>query len=222
MQHRNPPTVGRTAHSEIAAEVRRQILSGELAPGTHLVQANLAHAMGTSITPVREALRELAVEGLVDIDAFRGAVVHTPTAAEVEELYAIRHELVPLAVRRRLATLSPADVERAATLVDEMRDSADDATWVELNRRFHRLVELDPIGSPHLTNLVRRLIDLSATYVTLTVVLESRRPEADRDHGELVAALRARDEARLIELARAHLAATLERARANFARREVV
>lgn len=213
------PRMGRTAHSAITAELRQRMLSGALPPATQLVQADLARQMGTSITPVREALRELAVEGLVDIDPFRGAIVHAPTLREVEEVYAIRGELVPLAVRRRLATITDDEVELAHRLVEEMREEADDARWVELNRRFHRLIELDPIGSPHLSEVLRRLIDLSATYVNLTVTSVARRPDADRDHVAFLAALKDRNDEALIELVSAHLATTLDRARTSFASR---
>ncbi len=63
----------KTAHAFAYESLRSRILSGELEPGSALVQANLAQELGISMTPVREALRNLASEGLVTMSAHRGA-----------------------------------------------------------------------------------------------------------------------------------------------------
>ena len=71
-----------TAHEFVRSVLRRAILSGELAGGTRLVQAELAAVLEVSTTPVREALRELASEGLVRFDPHRGAVVQELSGEE--------------------------------------------------------------------------------------------------------------------------------------------
>jgi DNA-binding GntR family transcriptional regulator len=79
------------------AEVRRRILSGELAPGSVLAQYELAESLAMSITPLREALRRLRGEGLIELDVHRDARVAPLHAAEARELFEIRLALDPLA-----------------------------------------------------------------------------------------------------------------------------
>lgn len=89
----------RTAQENVLQYLRHAIVSGRLPPGTRLVQAELAATLNISVTPIREALRELGAIGLVDLDPFRGAVVHTPTLAELEDIFEIRAALLPLNIR---------------------------------------------------------------------------------------------------------------------------
>src|SRR5213593_1234309 len=84
------PPPPRTRAEAIAAELRRAILVGELAPGDRLRQAEMAERYGVSTTPVREAFTALAGEGLVRQDAHRGVVVFSPSVDEVSETYEIR------------------------------------------------------------------------------------------------------------------------------------
>ena len=203
----------RTAHAEATAQIRERILSGAFPAGARLVQADLAERMGTSITPIREALRQLAAEGLIDIGAYRGAVVHTPTLAELEELYAVRHQLVPLAVKRRILTISDEELMEASEIADAMKGERDDARWVELNRRFHHVIDPDPTHSPVLSVVLRRLADLSALYVNISMGTEGRRQEADLEHREIVRAFQQRDADRLVRLIRTHLKKTREHVR---------
>src|SRR4051812_29777478 len=79
--------------------VRDLILSGELQPGAVLPQAMLARTIGMSTTPLREALRRLKQEGLVELDAHRDARVTPLDADEAREMLELRHELDPLAAR---------------------------------------------------------------------------------------------------------------------------
>src|SRR3954466_15893445 len=81
------------------ARVRELILSGELGPGTVLPQASLAAAIGMSTTPLREGLRRLAQEGLVDLDAHRDARVRPLDATEARDLLELRGTLDPMAAR---------------------------------------------------------------------------------------------------------------------------
>ncbi len=207
----------RTVHASAATALRDAILAGELPAGTRLVQAEVAAALGVSVTPVREALRELAGQGLVDVDAFRGAVVHEPTLSEMEEIYAMRTALVPLAVRRSVRTIGPDQLDRATRLCDEMTGCDDAATWSQMNRALHQVLEGG--AGPHLTHVLARLADISLVYVNLSVAHRAappRRADADRDHRELLAAYAARDAVRACEVAVAHLARTMQTVRQAF------
>ncbi|MFC0452307.1 GntR family transcriptional regulator [Rhodococcus jostii] len=205
----------RTAHEEVIESLRRLILSGELAPGARLVQTALAKRLGVSSTPVREALRDLTAEGLVDFDAFRGAVVNRPTLDELEEIYDMRAALTPLSVKRSVLKSSPEAIAEAEAIALRMPE-AEIGAWIEDNHRFHLLLE----GSGKESRLVRtqrNLADISALYVGASVSEHSDRARAESDHLELVRAYRDRDLDRAVGITLSHLRTTLEAARRTFA-----
>src|SRR5262245_24385406 len=86
-----------TAPQAVADALREAILSGALPGGSRLIQSSLANHFGVSSTPVREALRQLAAEGLVQFDSYRGAVVFTPSAEEIEDVWDLLLRLEPVA-----------------------------------------------------------------------------------------------------------------------------
>jgi DNA-binding GntR family transcriptional regulator len=94
--------IGRTAaplRRRVVEALRLSIINGKLAPGTRLIERELIEMMGVSRTVLREALRQLEAEGLIDVVANKGAVVRTLSRAEAEDLYAIRAALEGLAAR---------------------------------------------------------------------------------------------------------------------------
>ena len=100
-----------TRAGAVAEKLRRLIQSGEIAPGSRLRQNELAERFGVSTTPVREAFAELAREGIVRLDAHRGATVFQPSLDELIEIYEIRGALEPLATE--LAAARATDEELA-------------------------------------------------------------------------------------------------------------
>jgi DNA-binding GntR family transcriptional regulator len=195
----------RTAHRDVADRLRLAIISGSLPAGSRLVQAELATTMNTSVTPVREALRELETQGLVDFDAFRGATVHAVSLAELEEVYALRRVLIPLAVRERVHTITDDQLDRAEAIAKTMSLRSPDAHWVEANRELHRVLD-GTSSQPHLRAFLQRLADLSALYVGVSVVTDpERRRRARDDHRSLVAAYRARNADVVIAITLSHI-----------------
>lgn len=200
--------VFRTAQQAVAEHLRYEILSGVLEPGTRLRQADLAQRMRTSTTPVREALRQLVVEGLLDGDPHRRITVHEPNRQELEEIYEIRRQLEPICVERAVRHLGEDDLRALASAQEEMDAEEDPVRWSVLNREFHAAVAAAS-GSPLLTDIVDNLRDRSAIYVAMTLRADpSRRTVANRQHGELIRALRARNEVRAREVMVDHLIQT--------------
>lgn len=94
--------IGRTAaplRRQVVEALRESIVHGRLAPGARLIERELIEMMGVSRTVLREALRQLEAEGLIDVIANKGAVVRVLSRAEAEDLYAIRAVLEGLAAR---------------------------------------------------------------------------------------------------------------------------
>ena len=124
------------------ARVRELILSGELAPGAVLPQAALARQIGVSTTPLREALRRLAQQGLVDLDAHRDARVTALDAAEARDLVELRQSLDPLAARLAAERRTAADLDRMRAALASLESLPSDPTAAQLagHRRFHAAV----------------------------------------------------------------------------------
>jgi DNA-binding GntR family transcriptional regulator len=122
--------------------VRRKILSGEFAPGRVLNQATLARTIGISTTPLREALRRLTAEGLVELGAHKDAKVTDLSPEEARDLLEVRRSLDPLAASLAAQRRTRADIaaiRAAAAGVEPLRPGAgvDD---LDAHRRFHGAV----------------------------------------------------------------------------------
>lgn len=199
-----------TAQRRVVDTLRRAILGGGLSPGTPLVLATLSASLGVSRTPIREAIRELATEGLVDFDSFRSATVHTPTLEEAREIYKLRLLLDPLAVREAVVRIAPQALDRAQALHDAMLATDDVGEWVDANREFHGVL-LDAADSPWLIRIIDTLRDAAAIQVALSLrVSPSHIADANADHSQILAAFKKHDADAAAELTERHLRATLE------------
>lgn len=205
--------LSRTTQATVTDYLRKAILSGELPAGTRLVQAELAEALNVSVTPIREALRELSTQGLINLDAFRGGVVHTPTLAELEEIFEIRAALLPLSIQKGVYGITEQDIQQAESLLDQMEAEGDRPRWVELNRQFHSLL-YQADRSSHLRNLLQRLSDIAAIYINLSFAEKPLQKEsADKEHRELLEAYCQKDVEQATQVTLSHINSTLEAAR---------
>ena len=122
--------------------VRTLILSGELPPGDVLHQARLARTIGMSTTPLREALRRLKQEGLVELDAHRDARVRPLDAAEARDLLELRQTLDPLAASLAAERRTEAEVTEVRAALDglETLSSSPSPAQLDSHRRFHTAI----------------------------------------------------------------------------------
>lgn len=128
---------------EVTARLREDILSGHYKDGDHLTERDISDAFGVSRGPVRDALRQLDLEGLVQLLPRRGARVATLTRAQASQVIAIRHALEPVAVRFLLAQNDPERLAPLRAVLDEMAKATDDEQWanlVALDMKFHETV----------------------------------------------------------------------------------
>lgn len=119
----------RSLADEAADDIRARIIGGEIALGEALSEVALAHSLGVSKTPVREALLRLESEGLVDVHPQRGTFVFQMTAAQVAELGEMRELLEIAAVRLALARRPAALAEALDALVERMADAVARCDW---------------------------------------------------------------------------------------------
>lgn len=201
------PGERRTAHQMVRDSLRRAILDGTLPAGSRLVQADIAARLRVSTTPVREALRDLASEGLIRLDAHRGGVVRETSVQEVREIYLIRRLLEPEAVRLAVEGMEPDLLAALERLHKELDEARDPARWVALNREFHRLLN-GAAGLDRLAEILNHLDDNAAVYVNMATDAEHRQ-EANRHHQRLLDACRDGDGETAATLVSEHLQQTL-------------
>jgi DNA-binding GntR family transcriptional regulator len=223
------PVERRVLRHEVLAGLRNGILGGDIAPGTRLLEVPLANELGVSRGPVREALRQLEQEGLVEFYPHRGAVVVGVAEVEVETIYGIRALLEGRAFARACRVVTDDDLTALAETVERMvaaSESGDVAAVTEYDLRFHgRVVEIS--GFQYLRRLwasidgvVRARTARSASRPELADPIEARDwligPSIE--HRELVDALRSRRPALAARAATAHVTRGLERLRADASR----
>jgi DNA-binding GntR family transcriptional regulator len=158
----------------LAERIHARILAGDFAVGSWLRQEALAASFGVSRTPVREALRKLQADGIVEVLPHRGALVRGPTEVEIREAYLIRGELEGLAAELaatrinadQLRMLRDAEeaFRRAVPKLIELRQTGvaqvASGAWDTANLEFHRVV-LDAAG---VAGLVRLVVDLRKAF----------------------------------------------------------
>lgn len=195
---------------QVYATLREEIVDGAHSPGTTLVQEQLADRFAVSRTPVREALTRLAQEGLVDAVTGRGFVVRGLADDDIRAVQEVRESLELLALEKSCGTFDPAQVARVTALVEELAaaDPADTHRIFELNRDFH-LAMAQGCGNPVLLELLRQLWDRPVNRRITAGYLKDPQhlPQMVQEHRDLLAAAADGDTARLLTLAKEHMAA---------------
>jgi DNA-binding GntR family transcriptional regulator len=183
-----------TTQEVVLDEIRRRIVAGEIEPGDAIRPDRVAAELRVSRVPVREALRILEGEGIVEHRAHHGATLATLRDADLREIYRIRQVLEAEAVTAALPSLRPAhltsmreaDAELAATAADDL------ATLAYANRRFHFAL-LEPCGMPHLLRLITLLWNATDHYRAAYYRDRAHRLEVAEDHARILAAATAGD-----------------------------
>jgi DNA-binding GntR family transcriptional regulator len=157
---RNPMAVSnRSLREQVYELLKAQLNRGELEPGSHLDLNALATELGTSRTPLREALLQLAQEGFVTILPRRGVVVNTLGPEEIRHIYEIVGALEGAALLTAAPGITPADLDALRMLSRGMKEALrwdDFASYYEHNLKFHDLF-LDRCQNPQLVRTVRLL-----------------------------------------------------------------
>jgi|SRR5215475_1549340 len=200
----------RTAYEFVRESLRRAILRGDLTGGARLIQGDLAASLNVSTTPVREALRDLATEGLITLDQHRGGTVRELNWDEMEEIRLIRQELEPLAVRLACERITEGALREAQQLTRRMSKERDLGNWVELNMEFHALFHR-ATGIARLTQILTGFEEASAVYVAQAQRWHPEiRRKANEQHQEFVEACRNRDVETAIKVMTGHAALPIE------------
>jgi len=195
------PTLGNQVKDHLLA----RILAGEFAPGERIVETRVARELGISQGPVREALRDLATLGLVDLEPYRGARVRRPATEEIHEAMRVRGELEALAAAEASPRVTAGHLSELRGLIaemDELAAAGELEAYVRRNTDFHRTV-VRASGNRTLERLWEMLEPFARTYIT--AVASGLDPgRAHRSHRRIVKALASGDPAAAATAMREH------------------
>ena len=192
--------------------VRSLIIEGRFRPGERLKEDELTALCDVSRTPIREALRRLAVEGLVVILPNQGAHVADMDPGEIDEIYALRAMIESHAARRAATRLTPAALDRLNELAAEMEavvargGAVVQESFPVLNGEFHRLI-LDAADSPRLSVMAGMVVEIPLVLRTLARYSDKELERSQHHHRELIAAFEARDVEWASAVMRSHIQA---------------
>jgi len=190
----------------ITDALREEIMAGTCAPGMRLQQAELAVRFQTSITPVREALKRLEAEGMLTGRAHHGVTVASPKVEQITSIFAIRHQVEPLAAQRAAVRLTRRDFERARQVNTRLAaaNSTDGAEVAarSLNREFHFIF----YGGCELPTLTLEIERLWAAFPWAALQVRGMRQRiSEIEHFEMLEAVEQNDAARIRETFERHL-----------------
>lgn len=197
----------RSLHGELAVQLRDMMVRGELKPGDKLSEQLLCERFGVSRTPLREALKVLAAEGLLVLSPNRGATVARISPNEIDELFPIMGALEAVAGELSCERATDKDIARLEAMHKEMLvhyKNGDAAAYLRLNRKIHEFL-FEIADNSALTQLYQTLMIRIHSVRFIAQKSSERWREAVEDHEEMMEALRARDAARLGAILKIHL-----------------
>lgn len=203
----HPLIARRSLATELVGRLRDMIVEGTLKAGEKISEPDLCDMFGVSRTPLREALKVLAAEGLVDLTPNRGAKVARIEPDAVEELFPIMGMLEALAGELACAKLTADDLARLEAMHAEMVGRWTRGEWVpysRLNRAIHEEI-FKVAGNATLAGLYQSLMVRIHAVRFVARKTPQRWAEAVNDHERMMTALRRRDGAVLSALMREHL-----------------
>ena len=189
-----------TATEAVITELRRLLVTGDLAPGSPVRQEALAERLGVSRVPLREALKVLEGEGQVQYHRHRGYIVSELSVDDLVEVYRMRELLEAEAIRVAVPRLTDADIvaiSSASRDVDDAGQRGDLAGMTTANRDFHFLL-FDAAAMPRLSRMLRGLWDATDVYRSVYFAGSDNRARVMHEHAALLDALESRDVRRAI------------------------
>ncbi len=187
--------------------LKHAIITGELPAGSRIVETTYAEQLHISRTPLREALRKLERDGLVEYALRHGVVVRAFTVADIEEIFTIRNAMMMLIMPSVVERVTAQDIAELRVLLSEMdvaQQEEDCDALASFNRAFHSKIE-------HLSDKKRilRVIDDQEEYIqrfsAITIASIVRRSKAHQEHHQMVDLLEKRDLAGMEKLMAHHL-----------------
>lgn len=194
---KNPVSQPRTLTERVYHHLKEQIINRELESGHRLVVSRVANELGTSFTPVRETLRLLEKDGLVQNIPHKGAVVTTPNRKQFEDIFAVRAVIEGLAARMACPWFTNSDFSELENILDRGNSylaEKDTAGWIESDEQFHKFISHKYENAFH-QRILSGILEHVRIFreVTTSTAVEENLQEAARQHRAIFDALKQRD-----------------------------
>lgn len=194
---------------EVYHRLRRMITSGQLHPGTAVTLRSLGEALHVSTTPVREALRRLESEGLVQYGR-RSVTIASLSTEEVFTLFQIRFRLEQLATEWALEKVTDTDLAEIGEILEQLEANEENPDqWRVLNQDFHRRF-YDCADSAHLLEYIGQVWMQIEPYMAIYASSKSDHRDSNIEHRQIFAAITTRDLNALLVLTSRHLNRTAD------------
>jgi len=199
-----------TAVDLVRDVLRAAILRGDLPGGSRLVQTEIAGQLDVSTTPVREAMRDLASEGLITLDSHRIGTVRKPDWDEMVEIVEVRRALEGVAIEKAMANITDEEIEQARVLADDLAGEEDVGSWVQKNSQFHSIFHR-ATQTKRLAGMLLALEEAGGVFVAQAQRLHPEvRRRAIADHYALIECYQTKDAVRALEVQHGHINLPLE------------
>ena len=189
---KRPPTVAQS----VAAKIREKILKREISGGEPLRQEAIAKSFGTSIIPVREALRQLEAEGLVELQSHRGAIATVLTLDKALEWIHMRRLIETDLIGLAIDNITEKNLAEAEAILGKFDDAMDHRReiehWNEYNWKFH-LALYNSANRPETIKILSSLHNKCDRYIRLQLLGGDHIERAEKEHHELIDLVRKRN-----------------------------
>jgi DNA-binding GntR family transcriptional regulator len=185
----------RALHRDVAAKLREMIREGVLVRGQRIIEATICEQIGVSRTPLREALRMLESEGLVELFPHKGVFIRQPSMQEIQEMFEVMGVLEGTCARLTAEKMTAAGwrkIERLHQRLETQYAEGDREKYIAANNVFHAAVQ-ELAGNRVLDEVVANLREKVALYRHQQIYEPRRFDESIREHREILEALRRRD-----------------------------
>ncbi len=189
------PASDASLRNKVFKYIKSQIISGAYGPGETLLESKLADELGVSRTPIREAIRLLEMEGLVETTTKKGAIVLGISQQDVEDIYAIRQLVEGLAARWAAERLSAADLkelQKTYELMEFYAQKHEVEEIAELDNKFHQMI-YEAAGSKILYLTLRNLHQYVQIARLKSLSMQNRLPLTLSEHRAILEAFEAKD-----------------------------
>jgi len=211
VSHATRPPEVRSLRQQVTDALRQAVVSGQLQPGDRVVEEDFSQWLKISRGPVREALRQLEQEGLVQSFPYRSTVVVGVSDEEFTQVLSpIRLTLERFAFQQALAHLTEDDVATLERLIETMEEAGerdDLPQLVETDVHFHRLI-VERSGQQHTIQLWHSIAPRIRAYFYRMSPLHHSMVEIAQEHRDLLAALLSRDAERVLAALDQHIVET--------------
>lgn len=192
------PASDASLRNKVFKYIKSQIINGAYGPGETLLESKLADELGVSRTPIREAIRLLEMEGLVETTTKKGAIVLGISQQDVEDIYTVRQLVEGLAARWAAERLTPAELkelQKTYELMEFYAQKHEVEEIAELDNKFHQMI-YEAAGSKILYLTLRNLHQYVQIARLQSLGMQNRLPLTLNEHHAVLQALEAKDPAK--------------------------